>query len=338
MRRAASRLAKRLCAALAASLFGLAAAAAAPLACQGTDLVGKIRDEDPAAFARFEAAGRKTRDAEGLLWRVEKEGAAPSHLFGTIHLSDERLKPLAAPVTAALASASLVLIEPREIADPQAAAMAREVAGRRAVRPGGDALFRVPAGDRLAVINLLAARGVPENTAQKLEPWFLAMLAAAPSCEIARIDEGMLNVDQLVVEAARAKGIGVEGLEDVDEQMATLAAVPEALAVRVLVDAARLGPGFADWIETMVNLYRDRRMGFLAAAVRDADLGGPRMRTQYDYLEALLGERNARMHERSRSAFAAGGAFMAVGALHLAGDDGLVERLRRDGYRVTRAW
>ena len=32
-----------------------------------------------------------------------------------------------------------------------------------------------------------------------------------------------------------------------------------------------------------------------------------------------------------------GGAFVAVGALHLPGDAGVIEMLRKDGYTLTRA-
>jgi uncharacterized protein len=32
------------------------------------------------------------------------------------------------------------------------------------------------------------------------------------------------------------------------------------------------------------------------------------------------------------------GVFIAVGALHLPGKDGLIERFRRDGFAVTKAW
>jgi uncharacterized protein YbaP (TraB family) len=35
---------------------------------------------------------------------------------------------------------------------------------------------------------------------------------------------------------------------------------------------------------------------------------------------------------------ASGGAFIAVGALHLAGKTGLIERFRAMGYRVTKVW
>jgi len=35
---------------------------------------------------------------------------------------------------------------------------------------------------------------------------------------------------------------------------------------------------------------------------------------------------------------ASGGAFIAVGALHLAGKTGLIERFRAEGFTVTKVW
>lgn len=307
------------------------------LACGGgTDLVGRLRDDDPARFAAFEAAGRETPNAEGVLWRLSRDGVPDSHLFGTIHLSDPRLTPLPEQALAAIRASRRVLVEPRESADQGKAGQAMTLASQMAYRPQGRTLNAIPAEDRVAVVNLLAARGVPEMAARRLEPWFLAMLAMTPSCEIARIDDGALNVDGLVVKAAREAKVPVSGLEDADEQMEALAAVPLPLASRVLVDTARLGPAFADFVETVINLYRDRRLGFLSAALRDFDLGGLRMQTQLDYFEAVLAGRNAVMEERSRQALAEGGVFVAVGAMHLAGGDGLVERLRRQGFRVEK--
>ncbi len=44
------------------------------------------------------------------------------------------------------------------------------------------------------------------------------------------------------------------------------------------------------------------------------------------------------MAERLTPLLKDGGVFVAVGALHLTGKDGLVERLRGLGYTVTKVW
>ncbi len=57
-----------------------------------------------------------------------------------------------------------------------------------------------------------------------------------------------------------------------------------------------------------------------------------------EFTGLLLTGRNAIMAERFAPLLKDGGAFIAVGALHLTGKDGLVERLRRLGYTVTKVW
>ena len=56
-----------------------------------------------------------------------------------------------------------------------------------------------------------------------------------------------------------------------------------------------------------------------------------------EFEERMITARNAGMADNARPFIDAGGAFIAVGALHLPGEQGLVERLRRAGYTVTPA-
>jgi uncharacterized protein YbaP (TraB family) len=49
----------------------------------------------------------------------------------------------------------------------------------------------------------------------------------------------------------------------------------------------------------------------------------------------IITDRNHVMAERASTYLAKGGAFMAVGALHLPGEEGLVELLRKQGFTVT---
>jgi len=53
---------------------------------------------------------------------------------------------------------------------------------------------------------------------------------------------------------------------------------------------------------------------------------------------ALLADRNETMATRAAPWLAKGGAFIAVGALHLAGKGGLVELVRKQGYQVVKVW
>jgi uncharacterized protein YbaP (TraB family) len=52
----------------------------------------------------------------------------------------------------------------------------------------------------------------------------------------------------------------------------------------------------------------------------------------------IIEGRTALIHHRLFMPMRAGGVLVAVGALHLYGDAGLLKMLAEDGYRVTRVW
>ena len=101
-------------------LFGLAllagpAAQAQTPACTGKNVLDELRDNDQAAHARVMAAAANTENANSVLWKVEKAGVPPSHLFGTMHLTDARINALSPGVTNALGEASKLVLELEDI-------------------------------------------------------------------------------------------------------------------------------------------------------------------------------------------------------------------------------
>ena len=53
------------------------------------------------------------------------------------------------------------------------------------------------------------------------------------------------------------------------------------------------------------------------------------------YRQTVLVDRTSRMRDRALMHLSQGGVFLAVGAMHLPGDTGLVELLRASGYKLT---
>ena len=61
--------------------------------------------------------------------------------------------------------------------------------------------------------------------------------------------------------------------------------------------------------------------------------------TLYETLtDRLLTRRNRLMAERMQAALEAGNAFVAVGALHLPGEEGILALLERRGFEITRVF
>jgi len=198
-----------------------AAESATPPACGGRDIAVGL----DLAAARAARADELT-DAQGLLWRVERDGIAPSYLFGTIHSTDESAAAIARRAAAVASKATVVATElggPFDAVDRGALA-AKLLAA--AIDRDADTFQPDLAGAAGASVEaLLAAHGVPKELAHHLKLWFLAASVEAPACEQAREQANLPEVDEIVAEAGAAAKIPVVGLETADEQLTALAAM-----------------------------------------------------------------------------------------------------------------
>ena len=133
----------------------------------------------------------------------------------------------------------------------------------------------------------------------------------------------------------------MKGLETVSEQLSAMASLPMAVQVDSLVSALKFRDTMPDVMETMLDLYRQGKIGMIVpvieAAVPDAGILVGEGEGYAQFEKRILTDRNARMIDRLRPILNEGGAFVAVGALHLPGEQGLVAALRQNGWTVTRA-
>jgi uncharacterized protein len=318
---------------LAALLPAAPAMAEPPPSCQGKDLT----DVPGLAAERAKRAGDLV-NADGLLWRIDRPGLAPSYLFGTVHSTDDAALGIARRAAYRIGDAKIVATELGSMdavqrADIGAAALAK------ALDRDHDTFKDVPETDRSGIETFAAAQGFPAAFAHHLKLWFLAILTATPACEMKRQALGLPEVDQFLAETAKASGVKVVGLESAEEQIDAISAMRPDVAAAMLTFAAR-DPNVSDDVyATMLRLYGESRPAEILP-IADA-VGGmteAERAAQDEFMGLLLTGRNATMAERASPLLREGGAFIAVGALHLAGKNGLIERFRAQGYAVTKLW
>jgi uncharacterized protein YbaP (TraB family) len=197
----------------------------------------------------------------------------------------------------------------------------------------------LPAKDVGVVDAYLRARGYSTEKAHHLKLWFLALAASQPLCEVEGARKGLPEVDQVIAEIGQAHGLPVIGLETAAEQMQIVTSVPANIAAVMLLATARAPELDDDSYVTMLSLYNQKRPA-MASAILDAVPGPtPEERSAHaEFSRLLLAGRNELMITRAAPLLAKGGAFIAVGAGHLPGKDGLIERARAAGYQVEKVW
>lgn len=324
---------------LTALLFaaGRASAQEAP-ACGGIDMIAQLEGEDPARLAAIRAEAAEVPNGQGLLWRIEREGGEPSWLFGTMHMSDPRVVKLPPAAQAAFDAAETIVIETTDVLDE--AKMGEMVLARPDLLMFTDATTLpdlLSDEDEATVEQALGRRGIPLEAVKKMKPWMLSALAAFPACELARKAGGAPVLDVKLAGDAKAGGKELAGLESMADQLEAMASLPMEFHIRGLVETLRLGDRIDDVMETMIVLYLEGDTGMFWPFFEAAMPSGGDGNGYAAFQEAMIDVRNRTMADAAAPLIERGGAFIAVGALHLAGPDGLVELLRKRGFTVEAA-
>lgn len=251
------------------------------------------------------------------------DGAVEGWLFGTIHSLPDGVDWRTAAFDRALEGADLLVVEVRDLDD---AAALRKAFANRAYRGGEPPLAaRVAPDRRQALFAILSEHDLTADTFAGMETWAAALTLA----QYAETGEAANGVDRALLREVPARRI-VE-LEGAERQLDAFDRLPEAeqrdLLAAVIDDMARTredpGKHAADW-------YRGR-IDHLADPATSAMLADPELR------EALYAARNRTWTDRLATMLAGDRRpLVAVGAAHLAGDDGLPALLAARGYTVRR--
>lgn len=272
---------------------------------------------------------------EGRLWRVERGDAPPSHVMGTIHITDPRVRDLPAPIREAFESseqAAFELIftpEEREI-------MARGSAVDPQERPARVSLAKALDKETYERAMKVAARyGLAAEAVDCMPPGALAFLFQTPPDELRRRAEGDLFLDLWLIQWAYDLGLRVVALETLEEQMALLeerSSQDQAAILREVLDQLEEDP------DPLESLITDYLAGSMTATYRRMEEEGRDDPADRRFKEVFLDARNHTMVERMIPLLERGKAFVAVGALHMPGEEGILALLEQRGYRVTRVY
>ena len=266
-----------------------------------------------------------------LLWKVSDADNAV-YLLGSFHLLKPSDYPLAPGTDAAFEDAELVVFElsPDDLSSP---ALAQAMAGA-ALRGDGRTLQQaLPAATWKQLETHLRSRRMDPVAMQQYDAWFVSLLIAITEMQTAGLatDHGL---DRHFAQRTVAAGKPTRGLESIDEQIALFEGMTQAQQVQSLQSTLDEVADLRGVIDEMHRLWRSGDEAGLFAAT------GAEMKREFPDLYARMNrDRNqAWLPELRRLLDESDGddALVIVGAMHLLGEDGVVEGLREAGYSVER--
>ncbi len=306
--------------------------------CPGIDLLADLKRSDPGAYGDVLREAATTPNGKGIFWKIEKDGVAPSYLLGTMHVTDPRVLKMPQGAPEALATSSTIVVESDEILDDKKAAAALLLRPDLTMFTDGTSITdRLSPEDATRLKAGLEKRGIPLATVLRMKPWIISSFVTLPGCEVARKAKGASFLDKHIAEEAVKAGKPVVGLETFAEQLEAVSSLPVDFHLQALVETLALGDRMNDVVETMIRLYTTGEIGMTMPMLQKVapGKGGEKDSGYVAFERRIVLDRNKTMAERATPLLEKGGVFIAVGALHLPGKEGLVELLRKQGFKLA---
>ncbi|WP_428426494.1 TraB/GumN family protein [Pararhizobium sp.] len=315
----------------------LPAHASEPPVCTGKNLLSELERSDPQALADLRKQASETPNGKGIFWKIERAGAEPSHLLGTMHVSDPRVVEMPEEAWLPFEDADTVALE-LESLEPMDIGRALFAYPELTMFTDGTSVKTLLNPQEVSRLEaMLKARGIPLFAVARMKPWMLLMHISVSACEKKRAAAGMAPLDQELIREAHDHGKTVVGLETAVEQIESMNAVDSAPLLRGILQQMEAGDKLNDMFATMTDMYINGDIGmFIPLSYRVLGTTAAKDPSYVGFMKHVVNDRNIRMAERAAPLLEKGNAFIAVGALHLLGEQGLVELFRKQGYTVTR--
>ena len=264
----------------------------------------------------------RAADDTALFWSLAREGTPAGYLLGTIHSEDPRVLDFPESFIDRLTANEVFAME----MVPDLPTLNRLTEFMH-YQDGTTLESRIGVERFARVREALSDYRVPPDWISRMKVWAAMMTLSVPPPQT-----GFFMDFSLSLRAAGA-GLKVVGLETLEQQLSFLEEMPPdqqlALLDQALDEHARVDEVHA----MMVESYLAGDLQALENEVSD-QLAELPPDTQRYFMSQGIEARNQRMIEALLPRLDRGRVFVAVGALHLPGDKGLISLLRQQGYEL----
>jgi uncharacterized protein YbaP (TraB family) len=278
------------------------------------------------------SAADSSTSGRGLLYQL-RLGNKTAYLFGTIHAGHAAFYPLDAQTTKALSDSHQLIVE----FDPRDTKAVAAAMTRYGFYSGAKRLdTQLPPASIEKLQRTLVRFGLPFEQIAYMKPWMAANLLIALDVEKDGISMRS-GVEYHLLELAERNGKKVLELESAAYQLSLFDGMTESHQQKYLLEAVEaIESGEADRrIKRLLNGWGEGKHAVFEEAFQE--LLNEKTESAEFTRNVLLRQRNQEMASKIDALFRKGGSsFIAIGLLHLLGEDGVPEALRKKGYRLLR--
>ncbi len=259
---------------------------------------------------------------QGLLWKISgNDLKRPSYLFGTIHLLCPEDMNLSDSVIMAITHTSRMILE-IDFSDPTVPdRISKEMKVQR-----GNQLRKYLTKDQFSYIKDYYEKSLnlSFNSIQKVKPIFLMTLLIPKimNCQATSLEKKLTDI-------AAMYHRGITGLETVEEQISYIDRISPETQAGMLLESIRNFDSTRFEYQHMLSLYKKGEIDSLYHYIKTQNLEFGNV------TQALVADRNKEWVLKIKSMIRYQSSFIAVGAGHMGGDEGLISLLQKEGFSVS---
>jgi uncharacterized protein len=277
-----------------------------------------------AAFLGLAAFTQSAKQDNTLLWRISGNGLKqPSYLFGTIHLLCSDDVQLSDSLKAAIKGSDRVYLE----LDMDNLIELISVVNKMKMN-GDTTLADLLTDEEYKKVKAFFSNQrslIPFSMLETYKP----MLAASTLMQSAIECENAIAMEQLIMQEAKRENKRIKGLETMAFQISIFDSIPYQVQAKQLVKYVDdFGKKDDTSFEELTKAYKDQELSKLEKLTLQEDSGMER------FTEIMLYNRNEDWVKKLEKLMTEQALVVAVGAGHLPGNRGVINLLRKAGYKV----
>lgn len=278
-----------------------------------------------ASAAVLSAAGQ----ADPTLWHIQDEDS-DIYVFGTVHILRPGIDWQTGDVMSAFDAADTVYFE-APVNDPDRATAMQQVVFANAMNPAGVTLSSLVSEDTWQSIVAFAPRvGASAAQLEPLRPW-IATIQLSVGFIVASGFDPASGVEATLWPMAAEAGKTLAYFETVEEQIGFFADLPQDVEVRLLEQTMTDFEAGPEQLDTLVTSWADGDQDAI-----DEVMNGQMRADAPEVHDIIIVQRNERWVEEIADILdGSGTVFIAVGAGHLPGEQGVISLLRDRGIEVS---
>ena len=279
-----------------------------------------------------ESKGNEERFEKGIFWKIEKDGEYVGHIFGTLHMNDERIAVIHKKVNKVLDDSVSFAMEAFPSDHYWNPYSGGQMIKHDMVLPKGESLKDYVGEEVYAEIEeTLTGIGMDAEFVSRLRPW-----AAMRSFAI-KADSNEAILDYNLLDRAASQRKELYQVESIEEFIVTLQEMPIEAQVALLKFTVQSYDEMRSIIDRMLEAYLEQDLKAMyqisTSFIPDAPEND---QWRQIYVKHVIEIRNIVMEHYMRKPMRLGDTFIAVGAVHLYGDKGVLALIEKDGYTVTK--